>query len=186
MRERIDFEGQRFGRLIVGSHNRTIKSKTQTVNYWNCTCDCGNQTVVRVGNFRNGSTKSCGCLMRETTANKNRTHSMSYTREYQMYKAATKRAKQSGSEFNLDLSDVIIPDLCPYLGIELDRHNNKIMDNSPALDRIDNSKGYIKGNVEVISYKANRIKNDSTHSELLAIGNRLERLMDEDQEFACY
>jgi hypothetical protein len=103
-----------------------------------------------------------------------------------MYKAATKRAKQSGSEFNLDLSDVIIPDLCPYLGIELDRHNNKIMDNSPALDRIDNSKGYIKGNVEVISYKANRIKNDSTHSELLAIGNRLERLMDEDQEFACY
>jgi hypothetical protein len=40
---------------------------------------------------------------------------------------------------------------------------------SPSLDRIDPSQGYIKGNVVVISHKANRLKNDAGLAELRAL-----------------
>ena len=39
--------------------------------------------------------------------------------------------------------------------------------NSPSLDRMDNSKGYVKGNVQVISHKANSMKFSASKDELL-------------------
>jgi len=44
-------------------------------------------------------------------------------------------------------------------------------DNVPSVDRIDPTKGYIKGNVEVISWRANHLKNNATVEELEAIVN---------------
>ena len=35
---------------------------------WRCKCDCGNETITTVAHLRSGHTKSCGCLMRETSA----------------------------------------------------------------------------------------------------------------------
>lgn len=55
-----------------------------------------------------------------------------------------------------------IPSHCPVLGIPL---KYKGGDNSPSLDRIDSNKGYVVGNVEVISYRANVLKNSSTQEE---------------------
>src|SRR5208337_5299728 len=64
------------------------------------------------------------------------------------------RAKKLGWEFNLEESDIIIPDVCPILKFSLGRRGGT-KDFSPSLDRIDNTKGYIKGNVQVISWRAN-------------------------------
>ena len=69
------------------------------------------------------------------------------------------RAKSLGYEFNLSLEDIIIPELCPILGIHLFFTDKKI-DNTPSIDRIDNSKGYLKGNVRIISWRANQLKRD--------------------------
>lgn len=81
-----------------------------------------------------------------------------------MLKAARKRARFLGLEYNLNNSDISIPKYCPVLGIELVVGGpNK--DFSPSLDRIDNNKGYIKGNVIVVSYRCNRIKNNSNEEE---------------------
>lgn len=60
---------------------------------------------------------------------------------------------------------------CPVFGFPLDwscqRDNGgKSLPNSPSLDRIDPERGYVKGNVWIISHRANRIKNDATHEEL--------------------
>lgn len=46
---------------------------------------------------------------------------------------------------------------------------NKRHDGSPTIDRIINDLGYVKGNVIVISWRANRIKSDATLAELKAI-----------------
>jgi len=73
---------------------------------------------------------------------------------------AKRRSRKSGLDFNITEEDIIVPEICPILGIPLFRSNGKGTDNSPSIDRIDNSKGYVKGNVAVISYKANRYKSD--------------------------
>lgn len=89
--------------------------------------------------------------------------------EHHLHKLAKARAKRSGVEFDIDIEDVVIPTRCPILDIELYPGVGKRSDNSPSLDRIDNSRGYVKGNVAVISWKANNLKKDLTeqHLELL-------------------
>ena len=73
------------------------------------------------------------------------------------------RAKRDGLDFNIDLSDIVIPSHCPILGIPIFRsENGRVCNNSPSLDRVLNDKGYIKGNVRVISNKANAMKRDHT------------------------
>jgi hypothetical protein len=52
------------------------------------------------------------------------------------------------------------------LGLKLEQGNGKSTASSPSLDRIDSSKGYVKGNVRVISHRANLLKNNATVEEL--------------------
>lgn len=68
-------------------------------------------------------------------------------------------------EWDLEMRDIVWPTLCPILGIPLDYFAPVRAENSPSFDRIDCSKGYIKGNVEIVSWRANRIKNDGTKEE---------------------
>jgi hypothetical protein len=86
-----------------------------------------------------------------------------------MLKAARKRAKRLGLIFDLLRIDIIVPELCPVLGIPLRIARGKADDNSPTLDRINNNRGYVRGNICVISHRANRLKSDSTIEELKAI-----------------
>ena len=95
-----------------------------------------------------------------------------------MYDRAKSRAKKYGVQFNLELEDIIIPKICPVLGIPLFRGDRVISDNTPSLDKIIPSKGYTKGNIVVISYKANRIKSDATYEEILLVGNWLKGIVD--------
>lgn len=85
---------------------------------------------------------------------------------------AKRRAKEKGLEFNIDNTDIDIPILCPILGIPIVKIYTKgkstgPTSNSPSLDRIDNTKGYIKGNVRVISHKANTMKHNASPIELI-------------------
>jgi hypothetical protein len=84
-----------------------------------------------------------------------------------MLSRAKARAKTKGLEFNLSAKDIYIPEYCPMLNIKLEFYQGQGgSDNSPALDRTDSTKGYIKGNVQVISSKANRIKTNATTEEI--------------------
>ena len=80
---------------------------------------------------------------------------------------ARKRAILKDMDFELytfkDLPK--IPKKCPYLDIDLVVGCIGGVDNSPSVDRIDNKKGYVKGNVQIISRKANQIKNNATFEE---------------------
>lgn len=82
---------------------------------------------------------------------------------------ARNRAKKKGWEYSLEPSDIIIPEYCPVLGLKLETQIGRAADNSPSLDRINSGKGYIKGNVQVISRRANILKNNATLSEVEAI-----------------
>lgn len=73
------------------------------------------------------------------------------------------RCKASGVPFNLTKGDIVFPETCPVLGIKIDR---SCKETSPSLDRLDPSLGYVKGNVCMISQRANRLKQDATKEEL--------------------
>lgn len=78
---------------------------------------------------------------------------------------AKRHAKEAGMEFNLTKENIRIPTHCPILGIPIIFGLNKCCDNSPSIDRFDSSKGYIPDNVNVISWRANRLKNNGNLSE---------------------
>lgn len=86
------------------------------------------------------------------------------------------RAKQRNLEFNLEVSDIHIPDICPVLKVKLNKNAGPLADraNRASVDRIDSSKGYIKGNVRIISWRANYVKGNSTLDELKKVTKWLE------------
>lgn len=84
-----------------------------------------------------------------------------------LLKNARRRAKQKNMEFSITPDDVKMPEFCPILGIRLESaFGGKALDNSPSLDRIDSNLGYVPGNVWIISFRANTIKNNATVEEL--------------------
>ncbi len=83
-----------------------------------------------------------------------------------LYKNIKSRCKRTGREFSIELEDIIIPEKCPVFGFELKREDKQTWMSAPSVDRIDSSKGYIKGNVTVVSRRANILKRDATVEEL--------------------
>jgi hypothetical protein len=93
--------------------------------------------------------------------------------EHVLWRRTRWRAKRRGLDFNLDVADIIIPDTCPLLGTVLIRGMQPDRENSISLDRIDPSKGYVKGNVEVLSAKANAMKYDASIEELVTFAKNV-------------
>ena len=86
---------------------------------------------------------------------------------YRMWYSARKRATKAEVPFDISLDDIVIPEICPVLGIKLQVNRGcGFKPTSPSLDRKIPSVGYVKGNVRVISYRANEIKRDATLEEL--------------------
>lgn len=73
-------------------------------------------------------------------------------------------SRTRGLECSITSADIQIPDACPLLGIPLAFRKGRHC--APSIDRIDNSKGYVPGNVWVISGRANTMKNDASIEEL--------------------
>lgn len=97
-------------------------------------------------------------------------------------------AKVRGLEFNLEASDIssLMVSECPISNVHLKykRFTNigKIGPNSPSVDRIDNSKGYIQGNIQIISAKINRLKGENSIRELLTMCKQLINFYGENNE----
>lgn len=149
-----DLAGKRFGRLTVIGLS-TVRT-ADGIRQWNCICDCGNHKIVRTGNL-NGTpprgTHSCGCLRGEY-------------RRMPGVRAALRRiisgykgnARRRGIKF--DLPDAIfsglVNDPCHYCGIppanKVIPRDRKSKDDETwlmytGIDRLDNSVGYVVGNV---------------------------------------
>ena len=160
------------------SHEKRYEKSRTVVQFWLCECDCGNTSTVAAYHMKRNTVKSCGCLRDETVRNmrasKLANHprkGKSETREYKLWASAKERAKKYGRDFNIDLEDIVIPEVCPVLGIRLSHGTGLMHAGSPQLDRRDNTKGYVKGNVFVISQRANAIKQNASVDMLEAVLN---------------
>ena len=73
---------------------------------------------------------------------------------------ARSRAKRKHLDFSIGVEDISIPARCPILDIPIFNGVDKVCPNSPSVDRLNSDFGYIKGNVRVISHRANQLKSD--------------------------
>ena len=100
-----------------------------------------------------------------------------YAKTHMVYDAKT-RAKKKNMDFNLLKKDIHFPEICPVLNIKL-VHGREDWQNSPTIDRIDNTKGYLINNCIVVSCLANTIKNSATPKQILKVGNFYKKLYKE-------
>jgi hypothetical protein len=150
--------GKKFGRLTVtGQSFRQGKRRV-----WPCQCECENRITVPTNKLLSGHTKSCGCF-RKDSSGRNETHGQSkhgqLTPKYRLWLRAKRRAQEKGVIFTLQLSDIEIPNCCPLLGVPLDNSNLSV-------DEVIPGQGYTPQNFQIISFRANTIKNDATLEEL--------------------
>lgn len=91
-------------------------------------------------------------------------------RKTRILNSARQNARKKGREFSITVDDLVWNTVCPVLGIPLnygkpsDGRNHSF--DSPSIDRTDASKDYVKGNVVIMSWRANRIKTDASINEL--------------------
>lgn len=62
--QRIDISGRKYGRLTATEYISDGK--------WKCVCDCGGTAIVEAKNLSSGVTKSCGCIRREKSSERQR------------------------------------------------------------------------------------------------------------------
>ena len=93
-----------------------------------------------------------------------------------LHRYAKLRSKKKNIPFDIEISDVVIPTHCPILGIPLAFSRKALGPGSPTLDKIIPTLGYTKGNVQVLSWKANKLKSNGTVEELELIVKYLKDL----------
>ena len=105
-----------------------------------------------------------------------------YSRDIKkIYNALKSSAKRRGISFSLtlsDLNDLTFPISCPVFGMPLRYNVGGVSDDSVSIDRIDSSRGYEAGNIIVISWRANKLKNNASQEELIRIAEFYRRLSD--------
>ena len=116
------------------------------------------------------ASRYCRSCSREAARRSSRKHKSSNVANYKknpakkLWMNIKGRAKKNQIPFNLTVDDIIIPAMCPVLHIPIIPFSDS--DNSPSIDRLIPELGYTKGNITVISNRANRIKSDATLEEL--------------------
>lgn len=102
--------------------------------------------------------------------------------DQRLWQGAKSRAEKKGLAFNLEVSDIKIPNLCPVLKIPMysGAGQGGIHDGSPTLDRKVPHLGYTKGNVLVISSLANRIKQNATSAQVRQVADYIEQIEQEN------
>jgi hypothetical protein len=157
-----DLIGQRFGKLIVEKETIKTYKNGAKVNAWICQCDCGNTSVCTTSILKTGHSSSCGC-QRLVVIN----HSYKdITGTW--YGNAKKNARRNNFEFSLTkeyLQELLEKQNYRCALTNLPLHIKKIrsckeyyQDTTASLDRIDNTKGYVEGNVQFLHKHINYMK----------------------------
>lgn len=135
-------------------------------------CKCGEPTGSKARSCKECSRISMDNRRKQLIAEGKPLHEVyNYTwrernpKAYMLHNARSS-AKKRGLEFDITVDDFEIPEVCPVFGFKLELVCSQgTKDNKPSLDRIDSSKGYIKGNIQIISWRANNLKSNGTLEE---------------------
>ena len=157
----IDLTDQKFDRLTVLERVENTKKGRAC---WKCQCSCGNTTTVPSGDLRSGKTKSCGCLNNELRLKRSTTHGMTHSPEYNVWHHMIKRCHNPTNDRFKDYGGrgITVCDEWRHDFMAFYNHVGKRPSKKLMIERVDNSKGYIPGNViwETRQAQANNKRNN--------------------------
>ena len=166
--------GDKFNKLtvtkIVSEPRKGGKYKGANRRFLICTCECGGSIKREPSDITRGLVQSCGCIRRTRDGK-------SHTAEYRIFEGAKRRAQEKGLPFDITIDDIVIPKICPLLEIPIEICIGSAGNSSPSLDRKIPHLGYVKGNVHVISFRANQIKNCASIDELMLLTDNLHAIL---------
>lgn len=150
-KERLLYEARQYGILPISKEDKLNKQQQEIYDF---ICD---NPEIPIRSFLN-------------------LHSHLTTPEHRLWYRAKRSSyrKSYKYDFNIEVEDIQIPEKCPYLNIPiLTDFEDTEKDNYYSIDRIDSTKGYVKGNIQVISLLANTMKNKSTQEQLLTFSKNV-------------
>lgn len=178
----LNLEGKKFGRLTV---LRVVKLLPQRGVLWECSCECGTLCEKRATLLYRGSVKSCGCLRIETAITNGKKVRVGETNAKwkgkgpipgKMLTSLKSGASKRGLEFNITLDDMYDQLLlqnykCALTGdvLYFQKTSRGQKEANASLDRIDSSKGYVKGNIQWVLKNINRMKFDLSQELLIEL-----------------
>jgi hypothetical protein len=162
---RENLKGRTFGQLEVVSHSGYKKQKSGvSKGVWLCKCLCGVEKEILESNLKNGHTNSCGCSNRRKGKN-NPKYKGCEDLSLRTFNVIKYNAKRRNLEFTITIEYIwklfieqnkkcklTQKDIYLYASVR-DLENQ-----TASLDRIDNSMGYIKGNVQWVHKDVNMMK----------------------------
>ena len=168
MSKKLDLIGQRFGRLVV------IKEEGRDQNgrvLLQCKCDCGNEVIVRSDSLRNGSCKSCGCLRKELSSERNTTHGHSNEKLYRVWRGMLRRCYDPKyTAYNRYGGRGI--EVCEEWRNNYESFRDFMLSQGydeygpsyeNTIDRIDNNGSYCPENCRVVSMKTQSLNKSNNH-----------------------
>jgi len=176
-----DLTGQTFGRLtVIDKHS--IRYRHHIL--WNCSCSCGNSITVRSDALKSEKTKSCGCYTHDNTWRI--IHDRVFAVEKSLYLQGIKqKSKKRGWDNWISIEEYrhLIHQPCAYCGdinsnryqdpIRVEGEIGSVVVQYNGIDRVDNTKGYVTGNVVPACKHCNRAKNNMTYGEWMEWVKRL-------------
>lgn len=143
--------GEKYRDWTVTS-DKIFKKESNRASYWKVKCKCGTEEIRDAAHLVAGKTSSCKSCA-----------ALKLPFEQSYLKKIKERAKKSELEFNLTLDYLIsiFDGKCKLTGlpIQFGKHwKLKLSDQTASLDRIDNKKGYINGNVQWVHKDINMMK----------------------------
>lgn len=157
--------------------NRGGRKAGTVIRYWKRHCtDC--KDFYRPTSSNQKRCSACGLQFNKRFDAKYKIDHRLHRPWQRLAESAKRTAREKNIPYDIDSIYVasIWTDTCPILGLKLERGLNVRKETSPSLDRIVPSLGYVRGNVQVISWRANRIKNDASVEELESIVAHLKRI----------
>lgn len=134
----IDITGQKFGRLTAESYAGN--------GSWNVVCDCGSRKCVYRGKLVNNLTKSCGCFHKERLPYYRRKHGKTKSPTYIAWTAMRQRCLNKKNPGYSRYGEKGITICNEWMSFDAFYRDMGERPQGTSLDRIDNSKGYCKGN----------------------------------------
>lgn len=174
-------DGDRYGQLtIINFFGRIRRDRC-----WNCLCDCGKKCVVSTSDLR--FRKNCGSY--EHRRGKNSPHFEGYEEIHKSYWWMLRNtARKRKLKFSISMKyawDLFIGQnrKCALTGVELKfKSKSALYDGTASLDRIDCSKGYVKGNVRWLDKDINIMKNSWTDEEFINICRKVTKFQSKGTE----